>query len=102
MHRTLISSDLLVTNLTNQTWVIIDCRFDLSDTTSGEQSYKENHIPGAVYAHLDRDLSGAPTGRNGRHPLPVIAAMDDTFGKNEVVNPRWAICFFCNTRVLLE
>ena len=81
MHRTLISSDLLEANLTNQTWVIIDCRFDLSDTTSGEQSYKENHIPGAVYAHLDRDLSGAPTGHNGRHPLPVIAVMEDTFGK---------------------
>ena len=81
MHRTLISSDLLEANLTNQTWVIIDCRFDLSDTTSGEQSYKENHIPGAVYAHLDRDLSGPPTGRNGRHPLPVIAVMEDTFGK---------------------
>ena len=81
MHRTLISSDLLAANLTNQAWVIIDCRFDLSDTTSGEQSYKENHIPGAVYAHLDRDLSGAVTGRNGRHPLPAITVMEDTFGK---------------------
>jgi len=81
VHRTLISSDLLEANLTNQKWVIIDCRFDLSDTISGEQSYKEHHIPGAVYAHLDRDLSGTPTGRNGRHPLPAIAVMEDTFGK---------------------
>ena len=34
-----------------------------------------------MYAHLDRDLSGTPTGRNGRHPLPAIAVMEDTFGK---------------------
>jgi thiosulfate/3-mercaptopyruvate sulfurtransferase len=27
-------------------------------------------VPGARYVHLDRDLSGAKTGRNGRHPLP--------------------------------
>ena len=44
VHRTLISSDLLEANLTNQKWIVIDCRFDLSDTTSGEQSYKEHHI----------------------------------------------------------
>src|SRR5262249_32315390 len=38
-------------------------------------------IPGAVYAHLDRDLSGATTGRNGRHPLPDPATMAETLGR---------------------
>jgi thiosulfate/3-mercaptopyruvate sulfurtransferase len=50
--------------------VLIDARFDLADPTAGERAYGEAHLPGAHYLHLDRDLSAAKTGRNGRHPLP--------------------------------
>jgi thiosulfate/3-mercaptopyruvate sulfurtransferase len=42
----------------------------LSDTTAGRRAYLESHIPGAVYAHLDDDLSNPPTTDRGRHPLP--------------------------------
>lgn len=49
---------------------IIDCRFDLSDPTWGEQEYKKGHIPGSIYAHLERDLSGKVGEHGGRHPLP--------------------------------
>ncbi|MFN0186392.1 MAG: sulfurtransferase [Aquabacterium sp.] len=48
----------------------LDCSFDLADTDAGERSFQEGHLPGAVHLHLDRDLSAARTGRNGRHPLP--------------------------------
>jgi thiosulfate/3-mercaptopyruvate sulfurtransferase len=51
--------------------VLLDCGFDLADTDAGEEAYEARHIPGALYAHLDRDLSGAKNGRNGRHPLPA-------------------------------
>ena len=50
--------------------MVIDCRFDLANPEKGEELYREAHIPGARYAHLDRHLSGPKTGRNGRHPLP--------------------------------
>jgi len=50
--------------------VLLDCGFDLADPAAGERAYDEGHLPGALYAHLDRDLCGAKTGRNGRHPLP--------------------------------
>jgi thiosulfate/3-mercaptopyruvate sulfurtransferase len=50
--------------------VLIDARFDLADPAAGERAYREAHLPGAHYLHLDRDLSAAKTGRNGRHPLP--------------------------------
>ena len=53
--------------------LIIDCSFDLSDTAAGELAFAEAHLPGALYVHLDRDLAGAKTGRNGRHPLPAPA-----------------------------
>ncbi|MDX3906664.1 MAG: sulfurtransferase [Pigmentiphaga sp.] len=50
--------------------LVCDCTFDLADPGAGERAYEAGHIPGARYVHLDRDLSGEPTGRNGRHPLP--------------------------------
>ena len=42
---------------------------------------KPSHLPGAVYASLDRDLSGAKTGSNGRHPLPDPQTLARTFGR---------------------
>jgi thiosulfate/3-mercaptopyruvate sulfurtransferase len=50
--------------------VLLDCGFDLSRPEAGEAAYAQAHLPGARYAHLDRDLAGPRTGRNGRHPLP--------------------------------
>lgn len=50
---------------------VCDCSFDLADPTAGERAFALGHIPGAAYLHLDRDLSTAKTGRNGRHPLPA-------------------------------
>ncbi|ANN77901.1 sulfurtransferase [Bordetella flabilis] len=50
--------------------LLVDCRFDLMDPQAGQRAYRQAHIPGAHYLHLEDDLSGAVTGRNGRHPLP--------------------------------
>ena len=50
--------------------VVVDCRFDLSDPGSGYKNYLKGHIPSAVYAHLDDDLSSPVTSKTGRHPLP--------------------------------
>lgn len=58
----------------------MDCRFKLEDVEAGRRAYLAAHIPGAVYAHLDDDLSGPKTGHNGRHPLPEAEAMRRTFG----------------------
>ena len=51
--------------------VLFDCRFNLNDTDAGRSAWLEGHIPGAVYAHLDDDLSGPVTPGSGRHPLPA-------------------------------
>jgi thiosulfate/3-mercaptopyruvate sulfurtransferase len=67
---TLIDTATLATRLNDARLVLFDCRFDLKDTGWGERVYAEAHIPGAVYVHLDRDLSATKTGSNGRHPLP--------------------------------
>ena len=70
MHTTLVSADTLAAHLDDPHWLIVDCRFDLAKTTAGEAAYHAGHIPGAVYAHLDRDLSSPITPSSGRHPLP--------------------------------
>ena len=51
-------------------WRVFDCRHDLMNPEAAEQLYHQGHIPGALFAHLDRDLSAPKTGKNGRHPLP--------------------------------
>jgi thiosulfate/3-mercaptopyruvate sulfurtransferase len=53
--------------------LIVDCSFDLSDVEAGKRSHAAAHLPAAVYLHLEDDLSGPRTGRNGRHPLPERA-----------------------------
>ncbi len=58
-------------------WRVFDSRHDLGDTGYGERAYTKDHIPGALFLHVDRDLSGTKDGTNGRHPLPdpqVVAA----------------------------
>ena len=58
MHfRTLIDCERLAAGLSDPDWRLFDCRFDLAATGRGEQNYTEAHLPGAYYAHLDRDLS---------------------------------------------
>ncbi len=59
--------------------VWLDCRFDLKDPQAGEGRYGEGHIPGAVYAHLERDLSGLKGPTTSRHPLPTLEQMKERF-----------------------
>lgn len=80
MYTTLITVPDLSKHLGDPRWVVIDCRFDLSNPKWGEEQYAIGHIPGARYAHLDRDLSGTKTGTNGRHPLPTVDEMVSRFG----------------------
>jgi thiosulfate/3-mercaptopyruvate sulfurtransferase len=51
---------------------VVDCRFNLLQPEKGRQDYLNGHIPGAVFADLDRDLAGTVTADSGRHPLPAV------------------------------
>jgi thiosulfate/3-mercaptopyruvate sulfurtransferase len=73
----LLSAQALLGQLTQEPWVILNCSFDLVDTQAGWRSHLEAHIPGASYAHLEKDLSGPKTNASGqflgRHPLRTRA-----------------------------
>ena len=81
IYSTFIQPGNLLAHINDPKWVIIDCRFDLQDSSAGERGYQEAHIPGAIYAHLDRDLAAPCTGLNGRHPLPPIEEMAAQFSQ---------------------
>ncbi len=80
MYATIISTEELSHHLADPGWAIIDCRFDLAKPDWGFNSYQEAHIPGAGYAHLDRDLAGPITPQTGRHPLPDVTEMASRLG----------------------
>jgi len=67
----LVTADLLAAH---PGWRVFDCRHDLKNTGYGRDAYARGHIPGALFLHLDDDLSGPTNGSNGRHPLPSIEA----------------------------
>lgn len=81
-YTTLISTSEFAERLDEPDCVIIDCRFSLDRTERGWEDYLRAHIPGALYAHLDEDLSGEVIpGTTGRHPLPSIGEVADTFSR---------------------
>ncbi|MEQ1869638.1 MAG: sulfurtransferase [Vicinamibacterales bacterium] len=80
-YTTLIDTATLASLLPVRRVLIADCRFDLKDAAAGALAFDEGHIPGAVYVHLDRDLSAPKTGMNGRHPLPDPTTLAQTLGR---------------------
>ncbi|MBS0325014.1 MAG: sulfurtransferase [Proteobacteria bacterium] len=83
-HSTLIGTEALARRIDDRDagLVVVDVRHMLADPEHwGEAEYAKGHLPGAVFAHVDRELSAAKNGRNGRHPLPTPEAAADTFGR---------------------
>jgi thiosulfate/3-mercaptopyruvate sulfurtransferase len=81
-YETLVDVDTLAAHLGDPTWRIVDCRFKLGDPDAGVRAHADGTIPGAIFADLERDLSGPVTpGRTGRHPLPSREAFAATLGR---------------------
>ena len=82
MSSTLISTADLAARLGDPALVVVDVRHDLAQPDHwGEDRYRESHLPGARFAHIDRDLSARKAGRNGRHPLPSPEAAAALFSR---------------------
>lgn len=90
-HATLVSTAQLEENLA--AWRVFDCRHDLMQPQFGEQQYREGHIPGAAFAHLERDLSAHRDGRGGRHPLPYPGAFVAWLGQQGLRPEDQVVCY---------
>ena len=77
---TLVPAETLSIALGRGDLAIIDCRFSLLNPGAGELAYQQGHVPGAFYAHLDRDLSDHRKHGAGRHPWPEAADVTRKLG----------------------
>jgi thiosulfate/3-mercaptopyruvate sulfurtransferase len=91
MHTTLVSTQQLARNLAE--WRVFDCRHDLMNPDLGEQQYREGHIPGALFAHMERDLSAPKNGKNGRHPLPEFDDFAQWMGEHGITASSQVVCY---------
>lgn len=70
-YTTVIDVEQLAARRDDPRWVLLDCRFELTNPAAGETAFAAAHLPGAQYAHLDRDLAAPASATSGRHPLPA-------------------------------
>lgn len=77
----LVSAAQLAAMVGDPRVLIVDCRFDLAEPDRAARDYADAHIPGALFAHLDHDLSGPHQRGAGRHPLPDAAAFSATLSR---------------------
>jgi len=82
MYTTLISAADLAAHIADPDWVVVDCRHDLMNLSAGREAYNAGHLPGAVFADMETELSGAKRDEDGvfrgRHPLPSKDALVET------------------------
>jgi thiosulfate/3-mercaptopyruvate sulfurtransferase len=76
----IVAAAELAREIDNPEWVVVDVRFNLMSPDAGRIAYTAGHIPGAVYADLDKDLAGPVAAQGGRHPLPDADALAGLFG----------------------
>jgi len=77
----LIETDQLARRIGDPSWILFDCRFNLADPAWGRNEYAKGHIPSALYAHLDEDLSSPVGPKTGRHPLPDPVTLSAKLGQ---------------------
>jgi thiosulfate/3-mercaptopyruvate sulfurtransferase len=78
---TLVPVEALAEALGDPALRLVDARAVLSDPAAGRAAWQASHLPGAVHADLDRDLSDHSVSGQGRHPLPDAGAFARRLGE---------------------
>jgi thiosulfate/3-mercaptopyruvate sulfurtransferase len=79
--KNIVTMGWLTEKLSDPHMVIVDCRFIMGQSDAGRVAYEQDHVPGAVYAHLEQDLSGPVREHGGRHPLPDMGPFSQWLGQ---------------------
>ncbi|MBO3443303.1 sulfurtransferase [Clostridium sp. CCUG 7971] len=91
--KNIVNASWLKDNLDNEKLVIVDCRFNLMDKDYGRKSYEEGHIKKAVRIDLETQLSSEVKEFGGRHPLPTIDELKETFESIGISNDSIVIAY---------
>lgn len=92
-HTTLISPAELAAGLADPAWLVADCRFELGKPDAGREAWLDSHIPGAIHADLERDLSAPVTATSGRHPLPPVEDLAATLSRFGIGERTQVVCY---------
>ncbi len=81
----------VVTNLDD--YVFLDCRYRLTESNYGNESFKKSCIPGAFYMDLNRDMASMIRSQGGRHPLPELDRLRNKLESFGITNNTQIICY---------
>lgn len=89
----LVSGKWLKENIDKENLIVIDCRFNLMDKEYGKRSYDDSHIKGAVRVDIETELSTKVREHGGRHPLPSVEELKNTFENLGVSNDSIVVAY---------
>jgi thiosulfate/3-mercaptopyruvate sulfurtransferase len=93
-YKTVITCEKSLQQLDQPGWVFVDCRANMANPDYGNRVFREAHLPGAVYASLDDDLSGPVVpGSTGRHPLPSKEDLIALIGRLGISNSTQVVVY---------
>ena len=93
-YTTVIACEAATRHIGAPRWVFVDCRSSMADREQGRRDYRQAHVPGAVYAGLDDDLSGPVIpGITGRHPLPDKEQVVATINRLGITNDTQVVVY---------
>ncbi|WP_241712403.1 sulfurtransferase [Sulfoacidibacillus ferrooxidans] len=88
-----VTNDWLHKHMDDQDLVIVDCRATLGKPHAGYMAYQEGHIPGAIFADLEVDLSSDVEEHGGRHPLPETAKFSSWLIEHDITPEKTVIAY---------
>jgi thiosulfate/3-mercaptopyruvate sulfurtransferase len=93
VYNDFVTTGQLAAHTHDPSWILIDSSYDLAEPAWGRENYLEGHIPGAIYAHLDDELSAPKTPLTGRHPLPDPVLMAERLSKWGIAAGRQVVVY---------
>ncbi len=93
-NRSIVSVGWLATRQNDPDIVVADVRWYLPTTgRNGRDEYETDHLPGAVFVDLERDLAVHGGPGLGRHPLPPVDAFAKSLGALGIGNGSHVIAY---------
>lgn len=91
--RNIVCANFIKENINNEKLVIVDCRFSLMDKEYGKRCFEEEHIKGAQRIDLETDLSSEVKEHGGRHPIPTIEELKNSFENIGISNDSIVVAY---------